>query len=220
VIRQVQATAPPRRTRRRELHVVRPDHASERVGFCRTGRRASALVSRRGYRAHFTGSRFLEVDPAEGGSCNDYDYVCADPVNAFDLTGTVCFHGHCVHAPPVVNHAIRHVGHAARFVGTRLGAQAGGCFGYVLAYCASVGVNFRDGFYFSHGGGHGLGATVGVNATWQSGATARTGDCHTGGVVVGGGACFGGHRQIQGGWGPCCGGYFHTRYTTYSTRPW
>jgi RHS repeat-associated protein len=32
--------------------------------------------------------RFLEVDPVQGGSCNDYDYVCGDPVNAFDLSGT------------------------------------------------------------------------------------------------------------------------------------
>ena len=31
--------------------------------------------------------RFLEVDPVEGGSCNDYDYVCGDPVNGFDLNG-------------------------------------------------------------------------------------------------------------------------------------
>jgi RHS repeat-associated protein len=38
--------------------------------------------------------RFLEVDPIEGGSCNDYDYVCSDPNNAFDLDGrTKCGKG-------------------------------------------------------------------------------------------------------------------------------
>ena len=31
--------------------------------------------------------RFLEVDPVEGGSCNDYDYVCASPVDGRDLDG-------------------------------------------------------------------------------------------------------------------------------------
>ncbi|MCW2573602.1 MAG: repeat protein [Frankiales bacterium] len=32
--------------------------------------------------------RLLEVDPVEGGSCNDYGYVCGDPVNKVDLLGT------------------------------------------------------------------------------------------------------------------------------------
>jgi RHS repeat-associated protein len=32
--------------------------------------------------------RFLSVDPVPAGSCNDYDYVCADPVNGSDLSGT------------------------------------------------------------------------------------------------------------------------------------
>lgn len=31
--------------------------------------------------------RFLEVDPIEGGSANDYDYVAGDPVNDVDLDG-------------------------------------------------------------------------------------------------------------------------------------
>ncbi len=34
------------------------------------------------------GSRFLQTDPVEGGSANDYDYTNADPVNDFDLAGT------------------------------------------------------------------------------------------------------------------------------------
>ncbi|HEX8771143.1 MAG TPA: DNRLRE domain-containing protein [Acidimicrobiales bacterium] len=32
--------------------------------------------------------RFLQVDPVEGGSANDYDYVGGDPVNGRDLAGT------------------------------------------------------------------------------------------------------------------------------------
>lgn len=33
--------------------------------------------------------RFLQQDPVEGGSCNDFDYVCADPMNGFDLDGNL-----------------------------------------------------------------------------------------------------------------------------------
>lgn len=33
--------------------------------------------------------RFLQVDPIEGGSANDYDYVNQDPCNAYDLDGRV-----------------------------------------------------------------------------------------------------------------------------------
>ena len=35
--------------------------------------------------------RFLQTDPVEGGSANDYDYANADAVNQFDLAGTCAF---------------------------------------------------------------------------------------------------------------------------------
>ncbi|MEO7836435.1 MAG: RHS repeat-associated core domain-containing protein, partial [Acidimicrobiales bacterium] len=35
-----------------------------------------------------TTSRFQTVDPIEGGSCNDYEYVCADSIGSIDLSGT------------------------------------------------------------------------------------------------------------------------------------
>jgi hypothetical protein len=34
-----------------------------------------------------TTGRFLSADLVDGGSCNDYEYVCANPVNSFDLNG-------------------------------------------------------------------------------------------------------------------------------------
>jgi len=51
--------------------------------------------------------RFLSVDPQYGGSCNPYDYVCADPVNEKDPSG-LC--GVCAIPAAVVNALILAIG--------------------------------------------------------------------------------------------------------------
>ncbi len=75
------------RTRRHAALIAGPDHASERGSLCHSHAHASGLVNAPVDGARVVASTFLEVDPMEGGSCNDYDYVCGDPVNELDLTG-------------------------------------------------------------------------------------------------------------------------------------
>lgn len=55
--------------------------------------------------------RFYGVDAVDGGSCNEYDYACQDPVNGYDLSGTICKSVTCV-----VNRAKKKVGQAQRGV--------------------------------------------------------------------------------------------------------
>lgn len=61
--------------------------------MCHTHVHASRLVNASVDRARAGGSRFLQVDPVEGGSANDYDYAMADPVNNLDLDGRRCIFG-------------------------------------------------------------------------------------------------------------------------------
>jgi hypothetical protein len=56
--------------------------------LCHTHVSPSRQVRPDNYDARPCRSRFLEVDPVEGGSANDYEYCNGDAVNCFDLSGT------------------------------------------------------------------------------------------------------------------------------------
>ncbi|MFI5934036.1 LamG-like jellyroll fold domain-containing protein [Actinoplanes sp. NPDC051494] len=78
-----------------EFGVAMPGQATQRYGWLGGKQRpaegfgGTILMGVRVYSP--TLGRFLQVDPVDGGSCNDYDYVCADPVNRFDLDGKACW---------------------------------------------------------------------------------------------------------------------------------
>jgi RHS repeat-associated protein len=77
--------------------------SNEKVTDANTG---TILMGLRRYRPQ-TG-RFLQVDPVDGGSCNDYDDVCADPINSVDLNGT-CVEDACVAEGFTVETIIMHL---------------------------------------------------------------------------------------------------------------
>lgn len=60
--------------------------------------------------------RFIQVDPIEGGSSNDYDYCDADPINCVDLDGTFSF--------KKVMHAVATVASVVSIVPGPIGAAA------------------------------------------------------------------------------------------------
>lgn len=70
----------------------RGNPAPDRLGWLGSHQRYSTggvlKLVRMGVRLYDpTLGRFLQVDPVEGGSSNDYDYVSGDPVNELDLGG-------------------------------------------------------------------------------------------------------------------------------------
>jgi RHS repeat-associated protein len=63
--------------------------------------------------------RFLEVDPVEGGSANDYDYVAGDPLNELDLDGL------CKKKKGPFGWTRNQVCHAGEFAGTAVNTVKG-----------------------------------------------------------------------------------------------
>ena len=104
--------------------------------------------------------RFLQVDPVQGGSCNNYEYTCADPVNRYDLDG------HCIQVwqrrcrgkKSWWRRTGRGVKRAAKWAHHHIGIDANAC----AVVC--VGLTYHRGhLYWSRGvgaiGGAGIGPT-------------------------------------------------------------
>jgi RHS repeat-associated protein len=108
-----------------------------------------------GARPYLAGlGRFLGVDPVEGGSANDYDYVDGDPVNNLDLSGTYCVTGRNKNGS--CRSLSRGGGYVARGVYRHAGVSATAC-----AY-GCIGLEYNHGHvYFNYG----VGAAVGGSAS-------------------------------------------------------
>jgi RHS repeat-associated protein len=86
--------------------------------------------------------RFLETDPIEGGSANNYDYTNGDPINSLDLAGTCSTHhggiwGHvrswrCSGSRRVRHAWSRHVQHWGSRAGRFVGRNVAGCVTHVV----------------------------------------------------------------------------------------
>jgi hypothetical protein len=151
------------------------------------------------------------TDPIEGGSCNDYDYVCGDPVNDFDLAGTCKTHHKSWSSfNPMsagfrsiacrVSNGIRHVANVGRGIGRGAVRYGGGCLRDPDGCTTNIKIAFSP--IMAAGATFGFGAaTVAVCATLIGCAV---GGWFLGGATVGSAyvtyrlakrVWFGGHRQ-------------------------
>ena len=47
------------------------------------------------------------MDPVDGGSCNQYDYACQDPIDRLDLSGTVVLPGWAQNFVDIINGGVQ-----------------------------------------------------------------------------------------------------------------
>lgn len=114
--------------------------------------------------------RFLRIDPVEGGSANDYDYVHADPINQYDLDGKFCALGRnpgggC-RGGGVVRRVKRGAKRVYRWAYHRISIDANVC----ILYCIGLSIH-RGRIYRNHGFG-GL-AGISLGATYHNRPMAR-----------------------------------------------
>lgn len=155
-------------------------------------------------RQYDTGTgRFLTRDPVEGGSCNDYDHVCGDPVNGIDPSGECIqvWQERCRGDRSIWAKGGRHVVRTIRSGGNPvlLAAQYGtvsvtGC----AVACGSVSFSLSDGRARVGVGGAFCCSLPGASVTWSPGSiqpgysgSSTGGGCYVGCVGFGATSAWG-----------------------------